>query len=157
VKSEKSARIRGSDNMTNPFQPGDVKTHFYTVQPADFADFGPAAGGLVHPVMSTFALARELEWAGRLFVLAMKGEEEEGIGTDLSIEHHAPAFAGETICIAATFDVLHGAALRCRVEARVGSRLVATGHTGQRIVSRRRLAARFAELQAAGPEPTPEP
>jgi len=133
--------------MTNPFQPGDVKTHSYTVQPADFADFGPEAGGLVHAVMSTFALARELEWAGRLFVLEMKEEGEEGIGTELSIEHHGPAFGGETLSIRATFAALHGAALRCTVEAWVGERLVATGHTGQRIVSRARLAARFAALQ----------
>ncbi|GAA4369769.1 hypothetical protein GCM10023185_43710 [Hymenobacter saemangeumensis] len=140
--------------MTNPFQPGDVKTHHYTVQPADFADFGAESGGLVHAVLSTFALAREMEWAGRLFVLEMKEADEEGIGTELSIQHHAPAFAGETLTIQATFAALHGPALRCAVEARVGERLVASGHTGQRIVARARLAARFAALQgeAAPPE-----
>ena len=58
------------------------------------------------------------------------------------------AFAGETVVLTATFDALDGPALRCAVEARVGPRLVATGHTGQRIVNRARLAARFAALQA---------
>ena len=133
--------------MTNPFHPGDTKTHRYTVVPADFADFGPATGGPVHAVLSTFALARELEWAARLFVLEMKAPDEEGIGTELSIQHHAPAFAGETLLIRATFEALHGPALRCAVEAHVGQRLVASGHTGQRIVSRTRLATRFAELK----------
>jgi len=136
--------------MTNPFQLGDTKTHTYTVRPADFANFGEEAGGLVHSVLSTFALGREMEWAARLFVLDMKAADEEGIGTELAIQHHAPAFAGETVVFTATFEALDGPALRCAVEARVGSRLVASGHTGQRIVSRARLASRFAALQAAG-------
>ena len=139
--------------MSNPFQPGATKTHHYTVQPRDYADFGPATGGLVHSVLSTFALAREMEWAARLFVLEMKAADEEGIGTEVSIRHHAPAFAGETVVLTATFAALDGASLRCSVEARVGSRLVATGHTGQRIVSRARLASRFAALQAAAAAP----
>lgn len=141
--------------MPNPFQPGAVKIHTYTVAVADFADFGPDGGGLVHPVLSTFALAREMEWAGRLFVLEMKAADEEGIGTALSIAHHAPAFAGETLVIRATFEAWDGAALRCAVEARVGERLVATGHTGQRIVARAKLAARFAALQAGAAAPKP--
>lgn len=140
---------RSRYNMTNPFQLGDTKTHTYVVQPPDFADFGPASGGLVHQVLSTFALGREMEWAARLFVLDMKAADEEGIGTELAIQHHAPAFPGETLTLTATFAALDGPALRCTVEARVGPRLVATGHTGQRIVARARLAARFAALQAA--------
>jgi len=146
--------------MTNPFLPGSTKTHRYTVQPADFAGFGPEAGGLVHTVLSTFALGREMEWVARLFVLEMKAADEEGIGTELAIRHHAPAFAGETLVLTATFDALDGANLRCAVEARVGLRLVATGHTGQRIVLRSRLAAHFAALQAeaeASPPHSPAP
>ena len=142
---DKTALIR---RMTNPFQPGATKMHCYVVQPQDFADFGSATGGLVHPVLSTFALGRELEWAARLFVLEMKDADEEGIGTALFIQHYAPAFLGETVVLTATFDVLDGPNLRCAVEAHVGPRLVATGHTGQRIVSRARLAARFATLRA---------
>ncbi|MBF9238154.1 hypothetical protein I2I05_12185 [Hymenobacter sp. BT683] len=141
--------------MTNPFRSGATKTHSYVVQPQDFADFGPDTGGLVHRVLSTFALGREMEWAARLFVLEMKAADEEGIGTELAIRHHAPAFAGETVTLTATFDVLDGANLRCAVEARVGPRLVATGHTGQRIVSRARLAAHFAALQAEAAAPAP--
>jgi predicted thioesterase len=144
--------------MTNPFRPGATKVHRYTVRPEDFADFGPATDGLVHAVLSTFALGREMEWAARLFVLEMKEADEEGIGTELFIQHHAPAFVGETVVLTATFDALDGPALRCAVEARVGPRLVATGHTGQRIVNRARLAARFAALQAEAAAPAhPEP
>lgn len=137
--------------MTNPFRPGDTKTHICTVGPADLADFGP--NGLVHAVLSTFALGRDMEWAARLFVLEMKSADEEGIGTELSILHHAPAFVGETLAVTATFEVLNGPALRCAVEARVGTRLVATGHTGQRIMARARLAARFVAMQAEAAAP----
>ena len=140
--------------MINPFQPGDIKTSAYRVRSEDFADFGPATGGLVHQVLSTFALGREMEWVARLFVLEMKEAHEEGIGTELAIQHHAPAFPGETLTLTATFVALDGPCLRCAVEARVGPRLLATGHTGQRIVARARLAARFAALQAEAAAPT---
>ena len=143
--------------MTNPFRPGDVKIHRYCISLEDIADFGPTTGGLVHSVLSTFALGREMEWAARLFVLEMKSADEEGIGTKLSIHHHAPAFVGETLTVTATFEALDGANLRCAVEAHVGPRLVATGHTGQRIVARARLAAHFAALQAQAASETPEP
>ncbi|GAA4375008.1 thioesterase family protein [Hymenobacter koreensis] len=136
--------------MTNPFRPGDQQTHRYTVVPADFAAF-EAGGGLVHPVLSTFALAREMEWAGRLFVLQMREAGEEGIGTMLQVQHHAPAFAGETVLLTATFASLAGRELTCIVEARVGERLVATGRTGQRIVNKQKLEARFAELRTVTP------
>ena len=140
--------------MTNPFRPDDVKTHRYFIRPEDVADFGP--NGLVHAVLSTFALGRELEWAARLFVLVMKAANEEGIGTELSIQHRAPAFVGETLTVTATFEALDGTNLRCAVEAHVGARLVAMGHTGQRIVARAHLAARFATLQAPAASETPE-
>ena len=143
--------------MTNTFRPGDVKIHCYLISQEDVADFGPATGGLVHSVLSTFALGREMEWAARIFVLEMKDADEEGIGTELSIQHHAPAFVGETLTVTATFEALDGANLRCAVEAHVGPRLVATGHTGQRIMTRARLAARFAALQAPAASESPEP
>ncbi|RAK65201.1 thioesterase family protein [Hymenobacter edaphi] len=134
--------------MLNPFRPGDQQTHRYTVVSADFATF-EAGGGLVHPVLSTFALTREMEWAGRLFVLQMREAGEEGIGTMVEVQHHAPAFAGETVVLTATFAALHGRELTCAVEARVGARLVATGRTSQRIVDKAKLEARFAALRAA--------
>jgi len=141
--------------MTNSFRPGDTKIHRYLIRLEDVADFDP--NGLVHTVLSTFALGRELEWAARLFVLEMKSADEEGIGTELFIQHRASAFMGETLTATATFEVLDGANLRCTVEAHVGARLMATGHTGQRIVASARLAARFAALQAPAASEIPEP
>ena len=89
-------------------------------------------------------------------MLEMKSADEEGIGTELFIQHRAPTFMGETLTATATFEPLGGANLRCAVEANVGARLVATGHTGQRIVSHVRLAARFAAFEAPAASETPE-
>ncbi|MBC6606691.1 hypothetical protein H8B13_07660 [Hymenobacter sp. BT188] len=134
--------------MKIPFQPGDVKTYSLIVTASDFATM---EGHTVHEVLSTFALGRGMEWVGRLFVLEMLEAGEEGIGTMLHVEHHAPAFAGETVEFRATFAALENRELTCAVEVRVGERLVATGRTGQRIVRSEKLAARFAALRANSP------
>ena len=59
--------------MNNPFQIGDTKVYQKLVTAADFAHFDD---GLVHAVCSTFSLAQAAEWAGRLFVLEMRGSDE---------------------------------------------------------------------------------
>src|SRR6478735_486379 len=122
--------------MKNLFRSGDQKQYEKTVTEADFARF---ESGLVHPVCSTFSLAQAVEWASRLFVLEMKDEDEEGIGTMLTIEHKGPAFAGETIRITATVKTLERNELICTYEAKVGERLVATGETGQKILKKEKL------------------
>lgn len=122
--------------MTNPFAPGATKTFRRLVTSADFAILN---GQLLHELLGTFALSRDMEWTSRQFVEAMLEPGEAGIGTRLEIEHHGPAFEGETVEFTATYLGFEGRELRCRLEARVGARLVATGRTGQRIV----LAARL--------------
>ncbi|UOG73808.1 hypothetical protein MTX78_16990 [Hymenobacter tibetensis] len=126
------------------FQPGDVQTYSFVVTAQDFAVLN---GKLIHPVLSTFALGQALEWSSRQFVDLMLEEGEAGIGTMLLVEHHAPAFEGETVEIQAIFDELKGAELTCHVKAYVGERLVATGRTGQRIVDSAKLHARFNALR----------
>lgn len=114
------------------------------VQESDTATFH---GAQVHPVCATFALARDMEYAGRLFVLEMTDADEEGIGTFLNIDHRGPALVGETLTVTATVKSQEAHALICTVEARVGDRLVATGETGQKILKRTKLDALFAGLQ----------
>jgi predicted thioesterase len=122
--------------MKNLFRPGDKKLYEKTVTEADFARFD---AGLVHPVCSTFSLAQAVEWASRLFVLEMKDEDEEGIGTLLTIEHKGPAFSGETITIIATIKTLERNELICTYQAKAGTRLVAEGETGQKILKKEKL------------------
>lgn len=127
-------------SMKACFKPGDQKTYERVIEEQDVAAFH---GEVVHPVCATFALARDIEWSTRLFVLEMKEADEEGIGTFLSIEHKAPAFVGETLTIDATVETVNGHELICSYIARVGKRIVATGKTGQKILKREKIKQLF--------------
>lgn len=96
-------------------------------------------GEMVHPVCATFSLARDVEWTTRQFVLDMREDDEEGIGTFLSIDHKGPAFIGEEILFEAWVDSIERNELICHYQARIGDRLVAIGKTGQKILKREKL------------------
>lgn len=129
--------------MKTGFQVGDVRQHSHQVSEVDFATFQE---NTVHQVCSTFALAREMEWSSRLFVLEMKEPHEEGVGTQLEILHHAPAFLGEVLQLTATINSIKGHELICDIEVRVGDRLVATGKTGQKILNKEKVSQIFTRL-----------
>jgi fluoroacetyl-CoA thioesterase len=118
-------------------KPGDTRVYTKLVTVADFARFDD---GLVHAVCSTFSLAQAAEWSGRLFVLDMKAEDEEGIGTSLVINHKSPAFEGDEIVITATLKEHTGSRVISSFEAYVAGRLVADGETGQMILKKEKLA-----------------
>lgn len=103
--------------------------------------------GEVHPVYATFALGRDAEWVCRLFVLEMKEDHEEGIGTYLNIQHHAPAFIGEEVLFQATIKSVNGHEVIATFEARVGDRLIASGETGQKILKKSKLEEVFKRLR----------
>lgn len=108
------------------------KEHRYLVTASDFASFH---GNVIHQVCSTYALTREFEWVGRLVLLPLLNLEEEGIGTCAHIEHVAPAFEGEAILFKATpRSWSQGEELLVDIEAFIGSRKIAQGYTGQRIL-----------------------
>ena len=122
------------------FKPGDTKQITYRVQEADVASF---KGEVVHAVCSTFTLAREIEWATRQFVLDMRDEDEEGVGTSVTIDHRSPAFVGEEIVITARVEAIHNHELICSYEVKVHDRTIATGKTGQKILKRDKIATLF--------------
>lgn len=117
--------------MKKVFQRGDIKEYRSVVKPGDVASF---QGVVVHNVCSTFALAREIEWTTRQFVLDMKEEDEEGVGTYLQIRHRGPAFVGDEVVYRGIFEDLTGSELICSFEASVGDRTIAVGKTGQKIL-----------------------
>lgn len=119
--------------MKDIFKPGDKKTYKHVVVKADLAAFH---GAVVHEVCATFSLARDIEWTTRQFVLEMREEDEEGVGTFLSIDHKGPAFVGEEVVFEAWVDSLERNELICHYQAKVGGRLVAIGKTGQKILKR---------------------
>jgi len=121
-------------------KPGSRKAFKKEVTEADLPLF---LGEVVHPVCSTYSLARDFEWSSRLLFLEMREEGEEGIGTFLSIAHKHPAFVGEEIVFTATVVKIHGNELTCSIEAKVGDRVVATGTTGQKMLTKEKLEEIF--------------
>lgn len=128
--------------MKSNVKPGDTFEYCFTVQADDVARF---KGEVVHPVCSTFTLAREIEWTTRQFVLRMRDEDEEGVGTFLSIDHQGPAFVGEEVRIVAQVESLTGNELICTYTASTDKRLVAAGKTGQKILKREKLKKLFTQ------------
>lgn len=126
--------------MINNFKEGDTKTFNKTVSQEDIAAFD---GSTVHQVCSTFSLARDIEWTSRLFVLDMIEEDEEGIGTQLTIDHLSPALVGSELEITAKIKEIDGNHLICSYIASVKGRIVAKGITGQKILKRKRIKEIF--------------
>lgn len=126
--------------MKQIFKAGDVKQYRKVVGQDDLARFH---GVVVHNVCSTFALARDIEWTTRQFVIDMTEGNEEGIGTFLEIRHKAPAFVGEEIIFTGYFEGIAGQELTCSFEARVGDRIIATGKTGQKILTQEKIRSIF--------------
>jgi len=130
--------------MKNPFQAGDTKEYTTTVTPEKLAEF--AEGGLVHPVYSTFAVARDAEWVCRLFVLEMKEEGEEGVGSFITVHHTGPAVLGSTVRLVATLVSVEKNRILCRWEAFSGERLLAHGEQEQRIVNKAKFDKALSEI-----------
>jgi predicted thioesterase len=128
--------------MKNPFAPGVTREYRIEVTEDKLARF---EAGLVHPVYATFALAQDAEWAGRLFVLEMLEQGEEGIGSALRIAHRSPAVLGATVVFTARFEAQEGSAVHTSFEAHAipagGGEpiLVATGTQTQHILPRTRI------------------
>ncbi|MHB1277274.1 MAG: thioesterase family protein [Bacteroidia bacterium] len=122
--------------MKNPFQTGAVQNFERRVRPEDSAIFD---SGEVHPVYATFALGRDAEWVCRLFVLEMKDDDEEGIGTYLNIIHHSPALVGQIVKFTGVLKAVKGHEVIATFEAKVGERLIAKGETGQKILKKEKL------------------
>jgi predicted thioesterase len=131
--------------MINLFSQNDKKIFSKKILENDMATFD---SGTVHPVYSTFALARDAEWACRLFVLEMKEADEEGIGTFVYVNHHAPALVNETVVFTATIESINGNEIICSFAAHVGTRLIASGRQGQKILKKEKIEQLFNSLQS---------
>lgn len=105
---------------------------------------------MVHDFYGTFALGRDAEWTCRQFVLEMKEDGEEGIGTFLNIRHQSPALLGETVEISAEIIRLEGNSIDCSFEVKVGDRLIATGTQGQKILKLEKLARLVEGIRSHG-------
>jgi predicted thioesterase len=130
--------------MKHSFKLGDTKTFIHVVSEADTARF---ESGEVHSVYSTFALAREAEWSGRLFVLEMKEDGEEGIGTGITVKHSSPALIGNEVEFIAVLTEINGNEIVTDYSAKVGDRTIAEGRQWQKILKKEKLDSLFTSLQ----------
>ncbi len=119
--------------MKHTIKIGDQLSYSRVVQEEDVAAF---QGEVVHRVCATYTLARDIEWTTRQFILRWRDDDEEGIGTFLSIDHKSPAWVGETLVIIAQVEKIMGNELICSYEVKVNDRLVAVGKTGQKVLKR---------------------
>lgn len=129
--------------MIQKFKQGDKKFYSKVVAAGECAQF---ESGVVHPVYATFALARDAEWACRLFVLEMKEDDEEGIGTFLHVEHVAPALVGNKVDFISVFVCINKGEIICSFSAQVKDCIIAKGETGQKILNKAKFEKLFSEL-----------
>lgn len=130
--------------LKNLFKIGDKKLYSTRVSEDKLASFD---AGLVHPVYSTFALGKDAEWTCRLFVLEMKEEGEEGIGSYLSIEHLSPAPLGSNVDFEATIVELNGNEIVCEYACKLGNNLIAKGRQTQKIINRAKFHSLIESIQ----------
>lgn len=104
-------------------------------------DMCPAFDGVVvHRVYSTWSMAHQMELAARKVLVPFLEEDEEGLGTHLSIEHLAPTPVGKTVRTEAVATRVEGHRLVCVVRVYDGERLVGRGEQVQRILSKETIA-----------------
>ncbi|MCS6904395.1 MAG: hypothetical protein RML72_02410 [Bacteroidia bacterium] len=129
--------------MRNPFQIGDIKEYKTYVTEEKLARFD---AGLVHPVLSTFYLAKEAEWCCRLFVLEMLEEGEEGIGTFVSVNHLAPAPLGALVTYRAQIEKIEKNQIDCTYKVFWEEILIAEGKQSQKIIKKAKFESLVQEL-----------
>ncbi|MBX3396195.1 MAG: thioesterase [Phycisphaerae bacterium] len=100
-------------------------------------DMCPAFDGVVvHRVCATWTVVQYMEIAGRLVLAGFLEAHEEGVGTHVSCDHHAPAPVGSMVRVVAKASSVSVRELVCETRAFVGDRLIATGRTDQKTMPR---------------------
>ena len=95
----------------------------------------PAFDGIiVHRVYSTWSMAHHMELAARKILAPHLEEEEEGIGSHLSIDHLAPAPVGHEVTIRAEAVKVDENGVVCDIKAWDGNRLLGQGRQIQRVL-----------------------
>ncbi len=98
-------------------------------------------GVIVHRLYSTWSMAHHMELAARKVLAPHLDEDEEGIGSSLSIEHLAPTPVGHTVRIVAEATDVDDTTVVCALTAYDGDRLAGRGRQVQRVLPKRKLKA----------------
>jgi len=129
--------------MRDRLKIGEKRSFLHKVSAIDIAAFD---AGNVHPVCSTFSLAKYIEWTSRIFIIDIKHDDEEGIGTMLHIDHLSPALQGQEIYFEATVSSIDNNELICEVLMTSENRLIARAQTGQKLMKKTRIDEIFSSL-----------
>ena len=91
-------------------------------------------GRVIHPVCSTWDMAHQFEIAARKALEEHLEDNEQGIGSFLSIDHVRPAPVGAEVEVVATITVLDKTTVVCEIAATVNGTECATGKQVQRVL-----------------------
>jgi predicted thioesterase len=69
--------------------------------------------GSVHPVYATYNMAKHFEEAGRKLLLRHLGDDEDGLGRSVTVEHLAPSWVGDRVRIEARCVEVQGNRITC--------------------------------------------
>ena len=100
-------------------------------------DMCPAFDGVtVHRCYSTWSVAHHFELAARKVLVDFLEDDEEGIGSHVSIDHLAPCPVGRTVRIRAELTEVSKRRVVCDVAAYDGDRLLAVGKQVQTVMNK---------------------
>lgn len=103
-------------------------------------DMCPAFDGVVvHRVYSTWSMGHHMEVAARKVLLPHLDEDEEGIGSHLSIDHLSPLPVGKTARVVARCVDSDRTTVVCELTVYEGDRVLGRGRQVQRILPKRKL------------------
>lgn len=94
----------------------------------------------VHQVCSTWTICHYMELAGRKILMQFLEDDEEGVGSHVSIDHISPVRVGRMVRVVATAEEVGERRLVCDVDAFHGDRKIAAGRTVQNVFPRAVLA-----------------
>ena len=102
--------------------------------------------GRVHPVYATYTMAKHFEEAGRKLLLGHLGPDEDGLGRSVSVEHLAPSWVGDELCVTARCVELRDGRLTCECRASDSfGRELGRGTTVQAVLPAAVVAARVGD------------
>lgn len=116
--------------MNPGLRPGTAKTLTYQVRPRDLVStlFPEATEFARKPaVLATGILVALCEWPAMEALRQVIGDDEDSLGTAISLSHQAPVSAGTTLTLTAQCASVNGRITRWDVIARDGIQTVACG------------------------------
>jgi predicted thioesterase len=104
--------------------------------------------GLVHPVYSTWMMAKHMEEASRKVILPFLEDDEEAVGHAIDVVHLAPTAVGDPVRVRAVLDRIEARRIHCKLEAFNQRERIGEGHNVQVVLSRRQLQEKLREIRA---------